>query len=133
VTLKKNGRLRGCIGHIVGRQSLADTVCEMAQAAAFEDPRFPPLSPSELDELEIEISAMTPLKEIDTVEEIQVGTHGLYIVNGGRSGLLLPQVAAEYGWDCRTFLEQTCRKAGLPQDAWKASGTRIFTFTADVF
>ena len=133
VTLKQNGRLRGCIGHIVGRLPLADTVREMAQAAAFEDPRFPPLTPSELDDLEIEISAMTPLKEIGSIDEIQVGHHGLYITNGRRSGLLLPQVAAEYGWDGQTFLEQTCRKAGLPKDAWKASGTKIFTFSADVF
>jgi AmmeMemoRadiSam system protein B/AmmeMemoRadiSam system protein A len=133
VTLKKGGRLRGCIGHIAGRQPLADTVCEMAQAAAFEDPRFPPVTPSEAGDLQIEISAMTPLKEIDAIEEIQVGTHGLYIVNGSRSGLLLPQVASENGWDCHTFLEQTCRKAGLPKAAWKAAGTRIFTFSADVF
>lgn len=133
VTLKKNGRLRGCIGHIVGRLPIADTVREMAQAAAFEDPRFPPVTPSELDDLEIEISAMTPLKEIGSIDEIQVGPHGLYITNGRRSGLLLPQVAAEYGWDRQTFLEQTCRKAGLPKDAWKASGTKIFTFSADVF
>lgn len=133
VTLKKHGRLRGCIGHIVGRLPLTDTVCEMAQAAAFEDPRFPPVTASEFDDLDIEISAMTPLKEIDAVEEIQVGTHGLYITDDRRSGLLLPQVATEYGWDRRTFLEQTCRKAGLPQDAWKAAGTRIFTFSAEVF
>ncbi len=133
VTLKKNGRLRGCIGHIVGRLPLAETVCEMAQAAAFEDPRFPPVTASEFDDLDVEISAMTPLKETDAIEEIQVGTHGLYITDGRRSGLLLPQVATEYGWDCQTFLEQTCRKAGLPKDAWKASGTRIFTFSAEVF
>ncbi len=133
VTLKKNGRLRGCIGHIVGRLPLADTVREMAQAAAFEDPRFPPVTASEFDDMEIEISAMTPLKEIDAMEEIQVGIHGLYITNGRRSGLLLPQVATEYGWNRQTFLEQTCRKAGLPKDAWKASGTKIFTFSAEVF
>jgi AmmeMemoRadiSam system protein A len=133
VTLKKHGRLRGCIGHIVGRLPLADTVREMAQAAAFEDPRFPPVTASEFDDLDIEISAMTPLKEIDAVGEIQVGTHGIYITDGRRSGLLLPQVATEYGWDRRTFLEQTCRKAGLPKDAWKASGTRMFTFSAEVF
>jgi MEMO1 family protein len=133
VTLKKHGELRGCIGHIVGARPLAETVAEMAEAAAFRDLRFPPVSASEFPELEIEISALTPLQRITNPDEVRVGTHGIYLRRGTQGGLLLPQVATEYGWDRTTFLEQTCRKAGLPSDAWKDPGTEIYIFSADIF
>ena len=133
VTLKKHGELRGCIGHIVGNRPLKETIAEMAVAAAFRDPRFPPVKADELNDLEIEISVLTPLERIRDMKEIQVGVHGIFMKRGGRSGLLLPQVAVEYGWDCGTFLEHTCAKAGLPADAWKDPNTEIYVFSADVF
>ena len=133
VTLKTHGQLRGCIGHIQALKPLSQTVIDMAQAAAFQDPRFPPLSERELKDLSIEISALTPFRHIQDTKEIQVGKHGLYIERGFNSGLLLPQVAAEYSWDTQTFLEQTCQKAGLPKDAWKDKKTKIQVFSAEVF
>ncbi|MBW2649031.1 MAG: AmmeMemoRadiSam system protein B [Deltaproteobacteria bacterium] len=133
VTLKKQGRLRGCIGLIEGRKPLHETVEEMAQAAAFKDPRFRPVKKDELEGLDIEISALTPLRQIEDVSEIEVGRHGIYIVSGFHSGLLLPQVATEYNWDRDTFLRETCAKADLPQDAWKDKNTKIYIFSATVF
>jgi len=133
VTLKKQGQLRGCIGVIEGRKPLYETVEEMAQAAAFRDPRFRPVREDELKDLDIEISALTPLKRTHDVDEIEVGRHGLYVVKGFHSGLLLPQVATEYNWDRITFLRETCNKAGLPGDAWKDPDTQIFIFSATVF
>jgi hypothetical protein len=133
VTLHKHGQLRGCIGHIVAHFPLAETISRMATAAAFEDPRFPPVTAEELKDLEIEISVLTPFQKISNVEEIQVGVHGIYMKKGFHSGLLLPQVATEYKWDRKTFLEQTCRKAGLPGDAWKAQDMEIYVFSADIF
>ena len=133
VTLRTAGQLRGCIGNIRGGRPLHETVVEMAEEAAFHDPRFDPVSRDELEGLEIEISALTPLQKIDRIEEIEVGTHGIYIEKGFLSGLLLPQVATEYGWDRKTFLEQTCWKAGLRRDAWKEKDTKIYKFSADVF
>lgn len=133
VTLKKGSRLRGCIGFIEGRKPLYETVEEMAQAAAFRDPRFSPVREDELKDLDIEVSALTPLKRIHDVGEIEVGRHGIYLVKGYHSGLLLPQVATEYGWDRTTFLKETCVKAGLPEDAWEDPDTQIFIFSATVF
>ncbi|OQX86907.1 hypothetical protein B6D60_05195 [candidate division KSB1 bacterium 4484_87] len=133
VTLNKHQMLRGCIGYIYGFKPLEDTIIDMAQAAAFKDPRFPPVSSEEFDDLEIEISVLTPLKEIKDVKEIEVGTHGIYLERSPNSGLLLPQVATEYGWDRETFLEHTCQKAGLPRDAWKEEETKIMIFSADIF
>ena len=133
VTLKKQGRLRGCIGFIEGKKPLYEAVEEMAQAAAFKDPRFRPIKKDELEALDIEISALTPLRQIDDVSEIEVGRHGIYIVKGFHSGLLLPQVATEYNWDRDTFLRETCAKAGLPQDAWKDKDAKAFIFSANVF
>jgi AmmeMemoRadiSam system protein A len=133
VTLKKRGQLRGCIGYIQPVKPLHETIERMAQAAAFEDPRFPALRKEELPDLSVEISVLTPLREIQDVGEIQVGVHGLYIVRGRYSGLLLPQVAVEWGWDRLTFLRETCRKAGLPPEAWRDENTRIFVFSADIF
>lgn len=133
VTLQKKGELRGCIGNIRGNRPLYKTVAGMAAEAAFNDPRFPPVSESELKDLDLEISVMTPLRQIDNVEEIEVGKHGIYIEKGFFSGLLLPQVATEYGWDRTTFLEHTCYKAGLDKNAWKDGDTKIHIFSADIF
>jgi len=133
VSLHRRGQLRGCIGYIEAVKPLLQTVREMAPAAAFQDPRFRPLQADELADLEIEISVLTPLRLIKSTDEIEVGQHGLYIVRGLNRGLLLPQVATQYHWDRRTFLEQTCNKAGLSQDAWKDPNTQIFTFKAEIF
>jgi AmmeMemoRadiSam system protein B/AmmeMemoRadiSam system protein A len=133
VTLEKRGQLRGCIGHVRAYKPLERTVMEMAVQAAFHDPRFPPVTVDELEGLTIEVSVMSPLSSVGDVSEIEVGTHGLVIQDGARSGLLLPQVATDYGWDRETFLEHTCAKAGLPPDAWKAEGVTILKFTAEVF
>jgi AmmeMemoRadiSam system protein B/AmmeMemoRadiSam system protein A len=134
VTIKINGKLRGCIGNFGIRDAkpLYRTVSDMAVAAAVQDPRFPPLSKRELPMIELEISALTPLTPLDDAEKIEVGRHGLHITKGFRSGVLLPQVASEYGWDRVTFLEQTCRKAGLGPDEWK-EGSSISTFEAEIF
>jgi AmmeMemoRadiSam system protein A len=133
VSLHRRGQLRGCIGYIEAVKPLLETVREMAPAAAFHDPRFGPLQADELADLEIEISVLTPLKLIKSIDEIEVGQHGLYIVRGPNRGLLLPQVATQYHWDRQTFLGQTCNKAGLPVDAWKDPGTQIFIFRAEIF
>lgn len=133
VTLKRQGQLRGCIGQIQAHQALAHTVSRMALAAAFQDPRFPPVTADEWDGLELEISVLSPLEKLDDPTRVQVGSHGLVVRKGSQSGLLLPQVAVEQGWDRETFLRQTCRKAGLPPDAWRDPDTEIFTFRAEVF
>jgi AmmeMemoRadiSam system protein B/AmmeMemoRadiSam system protein A len=132
VTLTEHGQLRGCIGHIRGTQPLIRTISEMAIAAATQDPRFAPMTAGELDDVSIEISVMTPLKTITDPEEIEVGRHGIYIQKGYNSGLLLPQVATEYGWDRYEFLDHTCIKAGLPRGAWR-EGAQIQIFSAQVF
>jgi len=133
VTIQKKGQLRGCIGFIKGYEPLHKTVEKMAAEAAFRDPRFPPVKEKELPELDIEISVLTPLRKISDFNEIEVGKHGIYIIKGGWSGLLLPQVATEYGWNRQTFLEHTCQKAGLPPNAWKEKDTEIYIFSADIF
>jgi AmmeMemoRadiSam system protein A len=133
VTLHLGGALRGCIGLIEAVKPLAETIQEMAYAAAFSDPRFPPLTAREFQDVNLEISVLSPLRRIKKVHEIQVGVHGLYIRQGSRRGLLLPQVATEYHWDRETFLNQTCHKAGLPATAWKEPQTEIYLFSADIF
>ena len=133
VTLKKRGNLRGCIGHIKAYKPLWETVQEMAVAAAFHDPRFPSLKPEEVPQLTFEISVLSPLKRIKDINEIEVGKHGLYIIQGHRAGLLLPQVATEYKWDRETFLAETCHKAGLPANAWMDKESEIYVFSADYF
>ncbi len=133
VTLRKRGQLRGCIGFIDAKKPLHKTIEEMALAAAFNDPRFSPVSREELKDLSIEISVLTPLKEIKDINEIEVGNHGIYIVKGFYSGILLPQVATQYKWDRLTFLKETCHKAGLPSDAWSDKDTKIYIFSADIF
>jgi AmmeMemoRadiSam system protein A len=133
VCLYKKGMLRGCIGSLECDTPLYKTVQEMAQAAAFRDPRFRPVTEDELPYVTLEISALTPLQKIQNPEEIEVGRHGIFIRKGYLSGLLLPQVATERDWDRVTFLRETCRKAGLPMDAWKEKDAEIYVFSADVF
>ncbi|MBZ5564653.1 MAG: AmmeMemoRadiSam system protein B [Acidobacteriia bacterium] len=133
VTLKKNGELRGCIGYITPMKSLVETVRDVAAFAALKDPRFPPVSAAEVGQLEYEISVLSPLHRVTDIKQIQVGRHGLLMRKGEREGVLLPQVPTEQGWDRKTFLEQTCRKAGLPPQAWQDEDTDIFMFTALVF
>ena len=134
VTLHKpDGDLRGCIGHIEGYLPLIETVAEMAVAAATQDPRFPQVRCEEVPRLHIEISAMSPIREVKDVQEIEVGRHGLIISHGYRRGLLLPQVATEYGWTRDEFLRHTCLKAGLPADTWREKDTKIECFEAEVF
>lgn len=133
VTLKKRGHLRGCIGYIKAVKPLWETVQEMAVAAAFHDPRFPSLQAGELKDLSFEISVLSPLQRLKHIDEIEIGKHGLYIVRGYNSGLLLPQVAVEYGWDRETFLRETCYKAGLSPQAWMDKEAEIYIFSADYF
>ncbi len=133
VTLTQGGRLRGCIGFVFAERPLLDTVREAAQAAAFHDPRFPPLRASELPEIHLELSVLGEPRTVSSLEDIQVGRHGLIVRRGARSGLLLPQVATEYGWDRDTFLSHTCLKAGLPEESWREPGTEIEIFGAEVF
>jgi len=133
VTLKAHGELRGCIGHITASEPLADTVKEVALSSAFEDPRFPPLRPEEWDAVRIEISVLSPFELVTDAGRIQVGVHGIMLRRGSRSGLLLPQVAVEQGWDRETFLTHCCYKAGLPGDAWRSPETRLSIFSAIVF
>jgi AmmeMemoRadiSam system protein A len=133
VTLHKNSELRGCIGYVEGIRPLQHAVEEMAISAAFKDPRFPPVTAEEFEILELEISVLSPLQEIQNIEEIEVGTHGLVIEKGYYRGLLLPQVAVEYKWDRETFLKHTCHKAGLAEDAWKDKSTKIKIFSAEIF
>jgi AmmeMemoRadiSam system protein A len=132
VTLHKHGELRGCIGHIEVDQLLGQVVPRCAVAAASTDPRFPPVSLAEVPELEIEISLLGPLEPIAGPADIIVGRHGLVVERDWHRGLLLPQVANEWGWDAQTFLGQTCHKAGLPQDAWK-HWVKMWRFEAEVF
>ena len=133
VTLRKNGELRGCIGTLSPNGDLTRTVTEYAQRAAFEDPRFPPLSAEELGQCEIEISVLSPPESIAGPEEIEIGRDGLILESRGRRGLLLPQVATEWGFDADRFLGEVARKAGLPADAWREPGTQIWAFRAEVF
>jgi hypothetical protein len=132
VTLHRGKQLRGCIGTFEATDPLLDTVQRMAVAAATTDPRFPAVNAEELPELQLEISALTPLREA-TADEVEVGRHGIYITRGFRRGVLLPQVATENGWDRESFLAHTCIKAGLDRDAWRDPETRIEVFTAEVF
>ncbi len=132
VTLRKAGELRGCIGYTEPAAPLGRTVIQAAVLAASEDPRFPPVGAAELEAIRIEISVLTPPREIARAREVRVGTHGLIVERDGRKGLLLPQVPVENGWDRETFLEQASLKAGLPPDAWRR-GARLSVFEAIVF
>ena len=134
VTLHKHGELRGCIGNLIGQQPLYLTVRDMAVEAAVGDPRFSPVTLEELKDIEIEISALSPLKRIESADEIKMGIHGVLLRRGFNSGVFLPQVATETGWSKEEFLSQLCsQKAGLPPLAWKDKSTEIYIFTAEVF
>jgi uncharacterized protein len=132
VTLHRHGELRGCIGHIEADEPLGRVIARGAVAAASADPRFPPVGASEVPDLEIELSLLGPLEAVMTPDDIDIGRHGLVVELGWRRGLLLPQVAPEWGWDRVMFLAQTCHKAGLPRDAWK-QGAKVWRFEAEVF
>ena len=133
VTLHEGGLLRGCVGQIVSDKPLYETVAEAAIAAATRDPRFHRVNFSELPELEIEISVLTPLQSLEHIENLEIGVHGLYIKQGKHSGLLLPQVATAHNWDRTQFLQQTCKKAKLPEEAWQDLETEIYLFSSHVF
>ena len=133
VTLHIDKQLRGCIGYVKAFKPLQDAIASLAVSAAFNDPRFPALTFEEFKHIDLEISVLTPPVIVNDVAEIQIGRDGLIIKNGFYEGLLLPQVAVEYNWDRNTFLEQTCRKAGLPADSWKDGKTEIFRFSALLF
>jgi AmmeMemoRadiSam system protein A len=125
------GQLRGCVGYVLPVSSVYRAVADTARAAAFEDTRFPPVTLPEAHDLEIELSILSPPQSISP-DAIEIGSHGLIITMAGHRGLLLPQVPVEHHWDRTMFLEQTCRKAGLPLDAWQ-KGATIEAFTAEVF
>ncbi len=134
VTIHKQGRLRGCIGYIQAIKPLYVTIQEMAEAAALNDHRFPPVSPEELDALDLEISVLTPLQKIKDVDEIEVGKHGIVLKKGYHQGVFLPQVATEQGWDRTTFLNEICFKAGIhDKNCWKDEDAEIFIYSAEVF
>lgn len=132
VTLRRDRELRGCIGAIEARDPLIEVVAEMARAAALEDPRFQPVEASEVADLTIEISVLTPPVRVTDIAEIEVGTHGLIVRQGERRGLLLPQVPVEWGWDREEFLDHTCLKAGLPKGCWRGEA-EVYAFSAQVF
>ena len=132
VTLHKRGALRGCVGHIEPTEPLGGVVPRCAVAACSSDPRFPPVARDELDAIDIEISLLGPLAPIAGPHDIVVGRDGLVVERGWQRGLLLPQVATEWGWNAETFLAHTCQKAGLPRDAWQ-KGAKVSRFDAEVF
>jgi AmmeMemoRadiSam system protein A len=132
VTLNLNDELRGCIGCVLPEQPLYLAVAQNAFNAAFRDPRFPPLTRAELEEIEVEISVMTIPEPVSDFRQIEVGRDGLIVRKGGAVGLLLPQVATEYGWDREQFLSYTCAKAGLAPRAWQDETCRVEKFTAEV-
>ena len=132
VTIHNGGDLRGCIGHIEATERLARVIPRCAVAACSTDPRFPPVSASEIDDISIEISVLGPLEPIEGPADIEIGRHGLVVEMGWQRGLLLPQVATEWNWDAEAFLAHTCHKAGLPRDAWQR-GAKLWRFEAEVF
>ena len=133
VTLHGNRELRGCVGYISAVKSLKETIFDMSLAAAFNDTRFNPVQLSEFDDIDIEISVLSKMIKVDSIDEIEIGRDGLYMKNGYKSGLLLPQVAVEYNWDIETFLDQTCGKSRMRFACWKHPLTEIYRFTAEIF
>jgi AmmeMemoRadiSam system protein A len=132
VTLHYRGRLRGCVGQLPSRDTLAEVVAHCSKSAALEDPRFEEVRPDELPGIEIELSVLSAPVEV-SLEQIQPGKHGLIVSCGWKRGVLLPQVAAQFHWNAERFLEETCAKANLARDAWKGSDARVQAFTAEVF
>ncbi len=134
VTLNQRQELRGCIGNLVASQPLYLTLRDMAIEAAVGDPRFPALSLSELKDVQIEVSVLSPLEKVPSAEKIELGKHGVLVRRGNQSGVFLPQVASETGWSKEEFLNNLCaHKAGIAVDAWKDKDTQLYIFTADVF
>jgi AmmeMemoRadiSam system protein A len=134
VTLKKHGELRGCIGYIQPVTSLERALYEMTIASATQDSRFPPVTPAELKEIRLEVSILTPLRRIEDPDTIVMGKHGVYVKRGFRSGVFLPQVATETGWDRETFLRNLCRgKACIHPEAWRDPDTELYVFTVEHF
>ena len=134
VTIKRHGELRGCLGTLELKTDLTQEVARCAQDSASRDPRFPPMTAGELSDVTLEISVLGPLEPVVPTDEhaIELGIHGLVVEQGARRGLLLPQVATEWGWTREEFLRHTCQKAGLPPDAWR-NGADVFRFSAEVF
>ncbi len=132
VTINMGRKLRGCIGHFTSQQPLYLEVAQLAVAAATADPRFHAMSREDIGNYSLDISVLSPLKKIDDISQIEVGTHGIYLERDYSRGVLLPQVATEQRWGRQTFLEQTCVKAGLPTDAWKSRHLEIYIFSAQV-
>jgi AmmeMemoRadiSam system protein A len=132
VSLHRSGDLRGCIGHIYANEPLGMVVPRCAVAACSADPRFPPITTAELVDVKIEISLLGPLEPMTAPHEIEIGRHGVLVEDGWHRGLLLPQVASEWGWDVDTFIAETCRKAGLARDA-STRGAKLWRFGAEVF
>lgn len=134
VTWKRDGQLRGCIGSVEPVRPLWVDVHANAVHALLDDPRFPPATADELAHLDLEVSVLSPFVPVpDPLHTVEIGVHGLLVERGHRRGILLPQVPVEWGWDVPAFLGHACRKAGLPDDAWRDGGTVVSTFTADVF
>ena len=132
VTLHYRGRLRGCVGQLISKDTLAEVVAHCSKSAALEDPRFEEVSAVELPGIEIELSVLSAPVDVKP-EQIQPGKHGLFVSCGWKRGVLLPQVAAQFHWNAQQFLEETCAKADLARDAWKDPATRVQAFTAEVF
>ena len=130
VTLHKNDELRGCVGKCAPDAPLFETVSEMTEAAASRDRRVRPIAVDELAQIHIDISVLSSLQRVGDPLDLELGKHGLYIASGDKRGVLLPQVATQYRWDIKTFLEQTCLKAGLKTNAWRAPNTTVSSFTA---
>ncbi len=128
VTLYRNGRLRGCVGTLNSADPLSEAVPRLAVAAAFDDYRFPPLREDELQELTIEISILSPMREIASPADIEIGTHGVVLSLDGARAVFLPKVAKEQGWDRSELLEHLCLKAGLPREAWSSPRAKLFVF-----
>lgn len=133
VTLKKHGELRGCIGFVKGVEPLSQAIQEMAIAAATHDPRFPPVEAEELSEIHIEISVLSPMVEVKEISEIKIGRDGLMLMKGRHSGLLLPQVPVEWGWEVDEFLDNLCLKAGLPPGSHLSKDAKLLKFSARIF
>lgn len=133
VTLHLGTKLRGCIGRMASPDPLIETVRIMALESAFGDPRFPPLAEEELPRCHIEISVLSPMTACEDLESIRIGVHGVYLLARGRSGVFLPQVPVEQGWNLAQYLDQLCLKAGLPVGVHRAPDAQVFTFTAVVF
>jgi len=133
VTVTSHGHLRGCIGYVSPIEPLYLAVRDAAALAAINDPRFPAVTPAELTELDYEISVLSPMRHVRDIREVRIGKDGLLVRSGRDEGVLLPQVAVDEHWDRSTFVEQACRKAGLPNDAWLRAETDVFRFTALVF